>query len=131
LNDFYLQNKIETLINTKEKLYSGMKCNKHNFFIQYIISEGFFLEKQGVTKRVRVVCFHVRSFEGGSPRLCQLRTASVGPCGTSMDYCWGLVPRVPRVTGYSPTIWLRPVPTSSKWLGNHTSHTGYGPTTPG
>jgi hypothetical protein len=23
---------------------------------------------------------------GGSPRLCQLRTTSVGPCGTSTDY---------------------------------------------
>jgi hypothetical protein len=30
--------------------------------------------------RVRVVCFHVQSSEGGSPRLCQLRTVSVGPC---------------------------------------------------
>jgi hypothetical protein len=29
--------------------------------------------------RVRVVCFHVPSSEGGSPRLCQLRTASVRP----------------------------------------------------
>jgi hypothetical protein len=25
-----------------------------------------------------VVCFHIQSFECGSPRLCQLRTASVG-----------------------------------------------------
>jgi hypothetical protein len=32
------------------------------------------------TWRLRVVCFHIRSFEGGSPRLCRLRTASVGPC---------------------------------------------------
>jgi hypothetical protein len=29
---------------------------------------------------VRVVYFHVQSSEGGSPCLCQLRTASVGPC---------------------------------------------------
>jgi hypothetical protein len=30
--------------------------------------------------RVRVVCFHIRSSEGGSPRPCLLRTMSVGPC---------------------------------------------------
>jgi hypothetical protein len=32
------------------------------------------------TGRLRVVCFHIRSIEGGSPRLCRLRIASVGPC---------------------------------------------------
>jgi hypothetical protein len=30
--------------------------------------------------RVREVYLHVRSSEGGSPCLCQLRTASVEPC---------------------------------------------------
>jgi hypothetical protein len=25
-------------------------------------------------ERLRVVCFHIRSSEGGSPRLCRLRT---------------------------------------------------------
>jgi hypothetical protein len=28
---------------------------------------------------VRVICFHIRSFEGGSPCLCRLGTASVEP----------------------------------------------------
>jgi hypothetical protein len=32
------------------------------------------------TGRLREVCFHIQNFEGGSPRLCRLRTASVGPC---------------------------------------------------
>jgi hypothetical protein len=36
--------------------------------------------------RVRVACFHVQSSEDGSPRLCQLRTASVEPCGTTIYY---------------------------------------------
>jgi hypothetical protein len=27
---------------------------------------------------VRVICFHFQSSEGGSPRLCRLRIASVG-----------------------------------------------------
>jgi hypothetical protein len=35
---------------------------------------------------VRVIYFYIRSFEGGNPHLCQLRTASVGPCGTNIDY---------------------------------------------
>jgi hypothetical protein len=35
---------------------------------------------------VRVVCFHVQSSEGGSSCLCRLRTMSVGPLGTSIDY---------------------------------------------
>jgi hypothetical protein len=30
--------------------------------------------------RVREVYFHVRSSEGDSPCLCQLRTVPVGPC---------------------------------------------------
>jgi hypothetical protein len=37
-------------------------------------------------RRVRVICFHIWSSEGGSPRLCQLRTTSDEPCGTSIDY---------------------------------------------
>jgi hypothetical protein len=37
-------------------------------------------------RRMRVVCFHIRSSEGGSPRLCRLRTASIGPPATSIDY---------------------------------------------
>jgi hypothetical protein len=36
--------------------------------------------------RVRVVYFHIRSSEGASPRLCLLRTESVGPPATSIDY---------------------------------------------
>jgi hypothetical protein len=35
---------------------------------------------------VRVVYFHIWSSKGGSPHLCRLRTASVEPCGTSIDY---------------------------------------------
>jgi hypothetical protein len=31
-------------------------------------------------ERLRVVGFYIRSFEGGSPCLCQLRTTSVGSC---------------------------------------------------
>jgi hypothetical protein len=45
------------------------------------------------------------------------------------DYCRGLVPWVPWATGYGP--WIRPVPYSSKPLGNHTPRTRYGPTTAG
>jgi hypothetical protein len=30
-------------------------------------------------ERVRVVYFHIQSSEGGSPRMCRLKTASVGP----------------------------------------------------
>jgi hypothetical protein len=41
----------------------------------------------------------------------------------------GLVPQVKLVIGYSPKLWIRPVPSSSKQLGNHTPHTGYVPTT--
>jgi hypothetical protein len=44
--------------------------------------------------------------------------------------CRGLVPWVPWVTDYGPKIWIRLVSYSSKWLGNHTSCTGYGLTTP-
>jgi hypothetical protein len=32
------------------------------------------------------ICCHVRSSKDGSTRLCRLRTASVGPCVTSIDY---------------------------------------------
>jgi hypothetical protein len=40
------------------------------------------LEESGEyrTERLRVFYIHIRSFEGGSPRLCRLRTTSVGPC---------------------------------------------------
>jgi hypothetical protein len=31
-------------------------------------------------RRLRVVCFYIRSFKCGSPRLCRLRIMSVGPC---------------------------------------------------
>jgi hypothetical protein len=34
----------------------------------------------------RVMCFHVRSSEGGSPRLCRLRTASIGLRLADFDY---------------------------------------------
>jgi hypothetical protein len=33
-----------------------------------------------------VICFHIRSSEGGSSYLCRLRTVSVGAGGTSIDY---------------------------------------------
>jgi hypothetical protein len=29
--------------------------------------------------RLRVVCFHIQSFEGGSPHLCRLRTDRLTP----------------------------------------------------
>jgi hypothetical protein len=32
-------------------------------------------------------------------------------------YYRGLVPRVPRVTGYGPEIWIRLVPSNDKQLG--------------
>jgi hypothetical protein len=38
---------------------------------------------------------------------------------------------VPQVTVYGSKIWIRLVPSSSKWLGNYTPHIGYGPTTLG
>jgi hypothetical protein len=36
---------------------------------------------------LRVVCFHIRSFKGGSPRLCRVRTTSVGPCCNKHRLC--------------------------------------------
>jgi hypothetical protein len=36
--------------------------------------------------RLRVTCFYIRSSNGGSPRLCRLRTALVGPPTISIDY---------------------------------------------
>jgi hypothetical protein len=35
--------------------------------------------------RVRVVCFHIRSTEGGSPCLCRLRTDRLAPV-SKIDY---------------------------------------------
>jgi hypothetical protein len=35
--------------------------------------------------RLRVVCFHVQSSEGGSPHLCQSRTDRL-PSGNKIDY---------------------------------------------
>jgi hypothetical protein len=35
------------------------------------------------------------------------------------NFCWGLVPWVPWTTDYEQKIWIRPVPSSGKWLGNH------------
>jgi hypothetical protein len=40
-------------------------------------------------ERMRVVCFHIWSSEGGSSRLCQLRTASVGPYCNKHWLCTG------------------------------------------
>jgi hypothetical protein len=40
--------------------------------------------------RRRVECFHVRSSEGGSPHLCRLRTASVGPEEQASIMYWGI-----------------------------------------
>jgi hypothetical protein len=31
------------------------------------------------TGRLRVVCFYIQSYEGGSPRLCRLRTDRLTP----------------------------------------------------
>jgi hypothetical protein len=36
--------------------------------------------------RMRVDYFYVWSSESGSPHLCQLKVASIGPYGTSIDY---------------------------------------------
>jgi hypothetical protein len=49
----------------------------------------------------------------------------------NMGNCRGLVPWVPRVTGYGPKFWIRSVPSSGKPLGNHTPCIRYGPTTLG
>jgi hypothetical protein len=46
-------------------------------------------------------------------------------------YYWGLVPWVPWVVGYAPKFWIRPVPSSSTWLGNPAPHTRNSATTPG
>jgi hypothetical protein len=35
-------------------------------------------------------------------------------------YCRGLVPQVLRVTDYGPKFYARLVPSSGKWVGNHT-----------
>jgi hypothetical protein len=35
---------------------------------------------------VRVVCFHIQSSKGGSPRLYRLRITLVEPRGISIDY---------------------------------------------
>jgi hypothetical protein len=43
------------------------------------------------------------------------------------SYYQGLVPQVPRVTGYDPKIRVRPVPSSDKQLGNHTLSIRYNP----
>jgi hypothetical protein len=45
--------------------------------------------------------------------------------------CRGVVPWVPWVTGYGPKFLIRSVPSNSKWMGNHTPHTRFCPTTPG
>jgi hypothetical protein len=37
------------------------------------------------TGRLRVDCFHIRSFEGGIPRLCRLRTDRLAPVN-KIDY---------------------------------------------
>jgi hypothetical protein len=47
------------------------------------------------------------------------------------NYYRGLVPRELWVTCYGPKLWIRPLPSSGKWLGNHTPYTKYGLTTPG
>jgi hypothetical protein len=44
------------------------------------------------------------------------------------SYCRGLVP---WVTGYDKKFWIRPVPSSGKWLENPTPRIGYDPTTLG
>jgi hypothetical protein len=31
--------------------------------------------------------------------------------------------QVPRAAGYDPKLWIQSIPSSSKWLGNHTPHT--------
>jgi fatty acid desaturase len=48
-----------------------------------------------------------------------------------LSYCWGLVPWVPRVTGYDPKFWIQLVPFGDKRLGKCTPRTGYDPTTLG
>jgi hypothetical protein len=60
--------------------------------------------------RVRVVCFHIWSSEGGSPYLCKLRTALVEPWGTSIDY-------VLTHTGFMGSRKLRIF--DGRWVGWH------------
>jgi hypothetical protein len=38
-------------------------------------------------------------------------------------YYWGNIPQVPRAAGYGPKLWIRSMPSSGKWLGNHRPHT--------
>jgi hypothetical protein len=45
-------------------------------------------------ERVRVICFHVQSSEGGSPHLCQLRTALVVPYCSKHSLCTGAYGRM-------------------------------------
>jgi choline-glycine betaine transporter len=75
-------------------------------------------------ERVRVIYFYVRSFEGGSTRLCRLRTMLIGPCGTSIDYIlvhmglWGLTNLVAlTVTELDDTLsYLTDVYWDSVWV---------------
>jgi hypothetical protein len=48
-----------------------------------------------------------------------------------MAFCRGLAPRVPRVIGYDPQIYIRPISSSGKLLGNYTPRTVYDPSTLG
>jgi hypothetical protein len=37
--------------------------------------------------------------------------------------CWGNISQVLWAIGYGPKLWIRLVPSSGKWLENHTPHT--------
>jgi hypothetical protein len=45
------------------------------------------------------------------------------PVGGLGGYYRGNVPCVPWATSYGPKFWMRLVPSSGKWLANHTPHT--------
>jgi hypothetical protein len=47
--------------------------------------------------------------------------------GIILEIYRGLVPQVPRVTGYGPTAWIQPAPPAAKWLGKHTPVPGMAP----
>jgi hypothetical protein len=41
-----------------------------------------------------------------------------------VEFCQGLIPHLPWVTGYGIKFWIRSVTSSGKYLGKHTPHTG-------
>jgi hypothetical protein len=62
----------------------------------------------------------------GALSLCTILSLA----SATVHTCRGLKPWVPWVAGYGPKLWIRPVASSGKRLGNHTPRTGYSLTTP-